>query len=514
MLLAACHLDSAPHGPDSRAGSPRQGYQTMNSDNSQQSVNGEHGRIVVDMVKEAGVRGAGAVLQAPYHGGVARHLARPRAGIPEPKKSGLRSPKSEVASGRGLMSLLKKLSALLAGAVVVGALHGPALAQTNTADDVARFLAGMQPAANSPAAALTRSPGWQRHAKWLESNWDALEKRQLSKVRAWSERHLKDRQNTLYYMFSGPDFLYANAFFPEANTYLMSGLEPVGAIPNVSERTVASLPRIEHSIGTSLRLSFFITQQMSKQLSGGDLAGTLPILYVYIARSGRTIREVSLVNLDKNGTLHPAMGDARGMVPGVKIVLRAANGPPQTLYYFRTDVSNGGVNNSGFLKFAATLGNGNALLKSASYLMHSGNFTQVRDFVLQHSQQIVQDDSGIPLAALRPEVWELRPFGAYLGPIAVFPGRGQPKLAELFKKAKAPPLDFGIGYRHRGHDSNLLLAVRREPLKLSAPQTSQATPPAIASPPAAVPPPAAPPPVPPAPIPTVEQAPAPADRQE
>ena len=134
---------------------------------------------------------------------------------------------------------------------------------------------------------------------------------------------------------------------------------------------------------------------MREQLSGGDLAGTLPILYVYIARSGKTIRETSLVSLDRDGNLHPGMGgETKGMVPGVKIVLATGDGPPQTLYYFRTDLSNGGVNNSGFLKFAATLGNGHGLLKSASYLMHSGNFTQVRDFVLQHSQSVVQDDWG------------------------------------------------------------------------------------------------------------------------
>jgi hypothetical protein len=374
------------------------------------------------------------------------------------------------------MSLFKKIAALVAGAVMVAGVHGLARAQGASPDDVAKFLAGMQPSAGSPIAPLTRTQGWQRHAKWFDSNWDTLDKRQLSKIRAWSDRHLKDRKNTLYYMFSGPDFLYANAFYPEANTYLMAGLEPVGAIPVVTERTIGSLPRIQQSIGTSLRLSFFITNHMRQQLTGGDLSGTLPILYSYIARSGKTIREVTLVNLDKDGNLHPAKGEARGMQPGVKIVLQSGNGPAQTLYYFRTDVSNSGVQASGFLKFAATLGNGNGLLKSASYLMHSGNFTQVRDFVLNHSQYIVQDDSGIPLASFRPDVWNFQPFGAYLGPIGVFPGRGQPRLGELFKKAKAPPLDFGIGYRHRGHDSNLLLAVRKEPLKVGAPQTTQSAP--------------------------------------
>jgi hypothetical protein len=409
------------------------------------------------------------------------------------------------------MSLFKKVAALVAGAVIVASAQGLAFAQGASPDDVAKFLAGMQPSAGSPLTGLTRNPGWQRHSKWFESNWDTLDKRQLSKIRAWSERNLKDRQNTLYYMFSGPDFLYANAFFPSANAYLMSGLEPVGAIPSATERTIGSLPRIQQSIGTSLRLSFFITQHMRNQLTGGDLAGTLPILYVYIARSGKTIREVSLVNLDKDGNLHPAKGEARGMQPGVKIVLATGNGPAQTLYYFRTDVSNSGVNASGFLKFAATLGNGNGLIKSASYLMHSGNFTQVRDFVLNHSQYIVQDDSGIPLASFRPDTWNFQPFGAYLGPIGIFPGRSQPRLGELFKKAKAPPLDFGIGYRHRGHDSNLLLAVRKDQLKLGSPQTTQSAP--------APAPQAAPSPAPQTPPPlrgmaSDDKAPAPAEKQE
>ena len=96
------------------------------------------------------------------------------------------------------------------------------------------------------------------------------------------------------------------------------------------------------------------------------------------------------------------------MIPGVKIVMGSGSGPMQTVYYFRSDVSNSGLQASGFLKFAATLGNGNGLIKSASYLMHSGNFSQIRDFVLGHSQYIVQDDSGIPLAAFSPETWSFR----------------------------------------------------------------------------------------------------------
>ncbi len=128
------------------------------------------------------------------------------------------------------------------------------------------------------------------------------------------------------------------------------------------------------------------------------------------------------------------------------------------------------------MKFAATLGNGHGLLKSASYLMHSGNFSQVRNFVLERAQSVVQDDSGIPLAAFKPDTWNFYPFGNYLGPIAIFPGRNQPRLGELFKRNKAPKLDFGIGYRHRINESNLLLAVRKEPLPKSPAQAGQLRP--------------------------------------
>ena len=50
------------------------------------------------------------------------------------------------------MSLFKKVAALVAGAVIVVGAHGLALAQGASPDDVARFLAGMQPSAGSPIA--------------------------------------------------------------------------------------------------------------------------------------------------------------------------------------------------------------------------------------------------------------------------------------------------------------------------------------------------------------------------
>ena len=128
------------------------------SDKDEQLLNTEHGRIVVFVVLSVRIRGSHAMSGAA--------VRFPPAGLLGPEFL------QNVAPGRGLMSLMKKIAALVAGAVIVAAAQGAAFAQGASPDDVAKFLAGMPPSAGSPIAALTRNPGWQRHSKWFESNWD------------------------------------------------------------------------------------------------------------------------------------------------------------------------------------------------------------------------------------------------------------------------------------------------------------------------------------------------------
>ena len=336
-------------------------------------------------------------------------------------------------------------------------------ADTVTANDTALFLAGMAPSAESPLTPLTKDPAWQRHAKFLDNSFAQLEQRQLSKIRAWSDTNLAAPRPTMFYMFSGPDFLYANVFYPKATTYVLSALEPPGSVPDLTKLPRGSLGsalnNVEHSMAAILNFSFFITKLMKVDLREGQLNGTLPILYVFLARSGKTIRDVSPVALDNKGTAFFANENVGlNATRGVRIVFAGSDGEPKTLYYFSTDLSNGGVRSSGFLKFCEGLAPGNSLVKSASYLMHAGNFTTVRDFILANSATIIQDDSGIPLNDYSPKQWRFFPFGRYAGPINEFPGRYQPSYAELFRRAQ--PMDFGIGYRWRSYESNLLLSVK------------------------------------------------------
>lgn len=363
--------------------------------------------------------------------------------------------------------LFRSKTVAAAGLALLLGAHS-ALAQASASfNDVARYIAGLPLAADSPLAKYTRDGGWQQHAQHFDAAWAKLEKQQLGNIRAWSSANLSDRDRTLFYMFSGPDFLYAEAFFPHASTYVLAGLEPLGGVPEINERTRHGIASVRASLNTILNISYFITSDMQSRLYGGALPGTVPILYVFLARSGKTIHEVSLVEIDREGGIRPTdSAQPNHPARGVKIVFSGGGGGHQTLYYFRTDLSDPAANNSGFLKFLGTLGQGSGLVKSASYLLHHGGFSSVRNFLLSHVRTLVQDDTGIPVTSFKPDEWDLRPFGAYLGPIEIFRGQYQPKLMELFKRGNPPPLTFGIGYRWRGHDSNLLLAVRKKPVAL------------------------------------------------
>jgi hypothetical protein len=204
-----------------------------------------------------------------------------------------------------------------------------------------------------------------------------------------------------------------------------------------------------------VRRSFFITHNMKTELSEEPVSGTLPILYVFLARTGKTIHEVNFVSLDEHGDFQIADEPATNVsteksvrsslhnaAPGVKIVFSDGARPKQTLYYFSTNLANGSFDRSGFSAFLAKLGPADSLIKSASYLLHNAHFASVRKLLLERSATILQDDSGIPLAYFEPKKWRLQAFGHYAGPISIFANFNQPQMAALFQGAN--PIEFGM----------------------------------------------------------------------
>jgi hypothetical protein len=330
---------------------------------------------------------------------------------------------------------------------LIALLAGNVFAQRATINDTARFLAGIP--VNGPLEPATHDPAWLDHARKLDSAWSKKDYFQIRPIRAWMLANASEyysSSNTVYYMFGGPDFLYANLFFPQAKTYILAGLEPVGQVPDLTRMDSAALRTdlnaLRDSMHTVLQTHYFITKDMRAELTRPNLGGTLPILYVFLARLNCTILDTTYV---------------KSPAEGVKITF-TRDGGPQTLYYFKTDLSGG---NSPFLKWCAAQGPGLSLLKAASYLMHTEGFSGVRNFLLEHSRVIVQDDSGIPLKAF-PKSWSVDCYGRYVPHAEMFGKYHQPDLAAVYNRQPPPPeLGFAFGY-HWQRDRGLLMLARRK----------------------------------------------------
>jgi hypothetical protein len=157
--------------------------------------------------------------------------------------------------------------------------------------------------------------------------------------------------------------------------------------------------------------------------------------------------------------------------PGSPVVRR--------LIYFSVDVSDSSMAKyPAFLAFLKTFKPTTTLLKSASYLLHSRQFGKLRSTLLDVSQFLVQDDSGLPYKMLLSRGWQFRLHGTYAVPIPPFEGAFQPALEAAYRKQHPGPLPFDFGYHY--HDkrdvrANMMVGHKtasRSLARLGSPQRS------------------------------------------
>jgi hypothetical protein len=338
---------------------------------------------------------------------------------------------------------------------------------SSPANDAARYLAGLPVAPGTRLVALTQDPNWLAHARSMNLAFSQLEQRQLNNIRIFRVENIvpvTQQNHTCVYLFSGPDFLYADAMFSDCSTFVLQGLEPVEPLPDLATvppaALAATLQNIELSLDTVLSFSFFKTKDMREEFQRSQLKGVLPAIFVFMARTGKEIKGIQYISLDKAGAVVQGF---QGTTRGAKITfVNTATGSEKVLYYFTSDLSDEALKrNPGLLHFCEGLGPSNSLLKAASYLLHQGGFDTVRNFLLQTSAAILQDDSGIPVHFFTPDRWTLRFFGSYTGPIALFKKFDQPDLLQYYAASSPKPLTFGFGYRWSSRTSTMFLAIRK-----------------------------------------------------
>ena len=87
--------------------------------------------------------------------------------------------------------------------------------------DVGSAEAGLPGGGNPRLQSLRRTPGWQAHATRMDNQFRTFDRGYLPKIQAFRPQlGSLSSPPVLFYPFGGPDYLFANAFFPGArNAY-------------------------------------------------------------------------------------------------------------------------------------------------------------------------------------------------------------------------------------------------------------------------------------------------------
>jgi len=290
-------------------------------------------------------------------------------------------------------------------------------------------------------------------------------------MKVWADSELVKNKDikTVFYPFSGPDFLNANIFYPDVDQYIMIAMEPIGSIPDICSMPVDSvfsyLNTINNSLKDIFKRSYFITKKMDTDLRKTKVNGTIPIISLFIKRTGHQIVSMEKIAVDSLGKCQPLedLKVKKNFVQGIKIdFISSTDTKVKSVYYFRTDISNSGLaKNKGFKVYMSKLPQFFTFLKAASYLMHGDDFREIRNVIFDISSTILQDDSGIAYRFFDKSKWDIKLYGKYYKPSTEFSYISEPTLDKAYKTSVYRPISFSLGYNWRSEHSNMLYAVRK-----------------------------------------------------
>jgi hypothetical protein len=382
------------------------------------------------------------------------------------------------------MSLVKPLSLILLSVIIIAACNSnpPKIAgppekkvyrvpYDTLKDDLAGFISGKAHGKSGCMALLDSTSVWKKFAFTMDSGFADLDTSRFIKMKVWADSELVDRQgsSTLFYPFGGPDILNANIFYPNADKYILIGLEPVGRLPELCNVPVEQVNRylgdVWYSLKDIFKRSYFITGNMIGALKKNSVNGAVPVMSLFLKRNGYHIVSLEYIAINANGNCMPAdsIKNLKGLANGVKIDFAADTGRRvQSVYYFQTDISDEGFKtNPGFLKYLQQLPVCHTYLKAASFLMHGADFSAIRNLVFEKSSSILQDDSGIAYRFFDKDVWDISIYGKYMRPGKEFSWINETDLAKAYEDTSITAVPFTLGYNWRTQAINLLYAVKK-----------------------------------------------------
>lgn len=347
----------------------------------------------------------------------------------------------------------------------------------STYDQIASYIAGIHQAQRS-VLHIEEDSVWANYAASMDRSWTFADTVRHQLLRQWSDSESlasMSKGQTLFYPFSGPDFLNAHILFPNCKEYILVGLEPVGQLPQLLDKqpkeTYGYLEAVNKSLQDILHSSFFHTKKMKVHFKTENVNGALPIIAIFIKRTGHVITNVEALKVQKDGSLeafaYDSLTNPKFKANGAKVTFMNPNTYElKNFYFFSQDLSNTGLaDKTAFRHYLDSLNGYFAFAKSASYLMHYDYFSIIRTSILERATGMMQDDTGIPYKYFDPEKWDVTLYGKYIKPVKPFAFAKfvQKDLMAKYKidSSHIEKLPFSLGYNQLPNKTNLLIARRK-----------------------------------------------------
>ncbi len=340
------------------------------------------------------------------------------------------------------------------------ALTLPAAASALTDDDTARLLAGLpidDAALQAADEAGLDTDDFAEFAEDVEDGWQQYFEDFADPINAWSRETLAyEPGDTLFYPFSGPDFITAHRFYPNAPRYVMVAKQNAGRMPDLlasSSRTDRILDLYEANVDQFARIGFFITSELNEQFDRGnaDLEGLTSMIAVMAVREGYRIDSIEPIRINADGSdleVHPGDRDDEDTWESVRLhVTRPSDGHQAVIDYVDLDISDENLeSDAAAWAWINHVSRSRVVIKAASHLPNYDSFTMIVRAWLDHALSIVQEETGVNYDELAA-VFDVRLFGTFERPNNNFSSHLQRTLVAAYdERTDIEPLPFDYGY--------------------------------------------------------------------
>ncbi len=346
-----------------------------------------------------------------------------------------------------------------AGAVAVAADMKDTAASVRNA---AILLAGQEPVTGLPPT-LAQSPRWAAFSKEVTTNWARYSQKIADPMSQWALAELPVAPNTVFYPFSGPDFVTVHQLFPTAQRYVMVAmqnaerpLDLANLAPDLIDPSLAVLTSAWQHFGEN---GFYVTSYLEKYLySTRANIGASTFIVSFLTLQGFEIERVVPIQVAADGSLQELSPD---MPRWRSVRIQASKqGKSIVVDYLKIDLSNPGLQAAPQnLALIATLTKYPVLFKAASHLPQNVGFNMIANQVLADSPLIVQDETGLSYSTLI-RAHQVALFGKFVVAHHSFPSYHVDLAKAFAQRDDTKPLNFRFGYFKDGNYA-LMVASRK-----------------------------------------------------